>query len=97
VLRVGVSARFFNAVIVSEGGVAPGGVVKLRKLPHAVPNVVPPGELMQAARISAIVFSCVVGIVVPVGTPVPGVAPVCVFAIIPANLKALANRGASTD
>jgi hypothetical protein len=84
--------------MVSVAGVKPGGVVKEKSMPQAeLSPATPPGELMHAARMSAMVLIWETGTVVPGGSPVPGVVPVVVLASSEARVKASASAGASAE
>ena len=92
VLRVGLSARLSRAEMVLVGAVEPFGVVRAKRVPHGEPSPgEPPTELMQVARMLAIVSIWATGMVVPVGTLAPGDAPVAVFTNSDASVNALAN------
>jgi hypothetical protein len=87
----------FNPAAMTLTGAVPSlGVVAVNNVPHAEPSpATPPAEFTQLERISANVFSCATGTVVPAGRFNPGAAPVVVLTYSAASVKALASTRAS--
>ena len=71
------------------GDGAPGGVVKVKRFPQALPSpAVPPPELIHGAITSPSALISSVGTVKPLGTFVPGEIPVAGFTSSLATVKA---------
>ncbi len=86
--KEGFFAIFKAAPIVSVGAVPPAGVAAAN---NEVQVPVPPLVFTQAARTSASVFISFTGIVAPVGSVLPGIAPVAIVVSLLTAANAFAN------